>query len=131
MSRVESGGGENGMLADDADDSVLAETSAGTAASATFDTARITSWARLDQNPVSAASEERAADACFATDELRSTHRARQAVGTSSANVLGALPDPLAAVAVVAIALGGYWRKPATEMATGRRRSQNLGIRCN
>src|SRR5207302_1606220 len=122
VSRIESGGGDNGVLVEDSDDGGPAARGVKTTWYSVPSPVLPASTERRVQDPARAATWGQPEDAFFAAEGLIETFGPREVVLSDTADVFGALPDPLAAVGVLAIALSGYWSTPAGQETDERRR---------
>jgi hypothetical protein len=121
-SRIESGGGDNAVLVDDSDDDGLGDTVSRLPSDSTASGARARVAPVPAHDTAGAPRWRQAADACFAAEGTGGRLGVCQATFLSETQLLGVPPDPLAAVGVLALALGGYWNRRSRKSVAAEQR---------
>jgi hypothetical protein len=120
-SRIESGGGDNGLLVDDSGDVGPVENALPSVPDETPGLAFLSFPPQLGSNCDVSTSGPQMTASCFFAEQPNVIAGSRQAALSSATEPRAVLPDPLAAAGALALALGGYWVKPAREARTVQR----------
>jgi hypothetical protein len=119
--RIESGGGDNARLIDDSEDAGPVENALPPVSDETPGMAFLSPPPQLGENPDAGSSGPQMAASYFFAEQPNVIAVSRQAALSSATYPREVLPDPLAAAGALALALGGYWAKPATQAQRRRR----------
>jgi hypothetical protein len=127
-SRIESGGGDNGVLIDDSEDAAPIENALPSVSNTPSGVACLDFSPPLgDSSNVGGSAPEMTAS-CFLAEQPNLMTVSRQAALSSATYPREVLPDPLAAAGALTLALGGYWVKPAGEIQRSRRRVDQIVV---
>jgi hypothetical protein len=118
--RIESGGGDNAQLVDDFEDDGCEGRISRLPSDSTTGAGSVTATPLVLDKTAATAPWQQFADACFAADESAGGYDACSAAPWNATESVSAPPDPAAATAVLAIALGGYWSRAARKAGTAR-----------